>query len=303
MAGAVAASIAILHSLTKSKSDKQPKPKATMSSKLVPANPADVMVIRDLTPNIITLSVPFSRFGMLRVGGRGTVVKLTSGNLAVFSPVALTPQVQARLATFGSGKVAYIVAPDIEHHIFVSDWARAFPDAKIIGPEGLPEKRAKTKGDERIGDEVFHTVFLAKTKAETKISTEFDADFEYEFVDGHTNKELVFFYKPDKVLIQADLFFNLPANEQYSRVKDEPKEGVMSRFFGGIQSTEGEAKGMKRFLWYLASSGNRESFNESVRRIDTWDFTTVVPCHGDTMVGNGKEIFRKVFEWHLQGKK
>lgn len=44
-----------------------------MSSKLVPANPEDVMVIRDVTPNIVTLSVPFSRFGKLRIGGRGTV--------------------------------------------------------------------------------------------------------------------------------------------------------------------------------------------------------------------------------------
>jgi len=39
----------------------------------VPANPADVMVIRDLTPNVVTLSVPFARFGTLKVGGRGTL--------------------------------------------------------------------------------------------------------------------------------------------------------------------------------------------------------------------------------------
>lgn len=47
----------------------------SMSSKLVPSNPSDVMVIRDITPNVVTLSVPFSRFGKLRVGGRGTVGK------------------------------------------------------------------------------------------------------------------------------------------------------------------------------------------------------------------------------------
>lgn len=46
-----------------------------MSSKLIPSNPADVMVIRDVTPNIVTLSVPFKRFGTLRVGGRGTIGK------------------------------------------------------------------------------------------------------------------------------------------------------------------------------------------------------------------------------------
>lgn len=184
----------------------------------------------------------------------------------------------------------------------MSEWARAFPDAKLIGPEGLPEKRAKAR-DPKIGKEAFATVFSAKTKRETHISPEFDADFEYEFVDAHTNKELVFFYKPDRVLIQADLFFNLPPNEQYSRVKDGQKEGWLSRFFARIQSTEGDAKWLKRFIWYFISSSNREGFNDSIRRIDGWDFSTVVPCHGDTMEGSGKELFRKVFEWHLQGKK
>lgn len=48
---------------------------AGMSSKLIPANPADVMVIRDITPNVVTFSVPFKRFGTIPVGGRGTVGK------------------------------------------------------------------------------------------------------------------------------------------------------------------------------------------------------------------------------------
>lgn len=44
-----------------------------MSARLVPPSPADVMVIRNITPNIATFSVPFARFGKLKVGGRGTL--------------------------------------------------------------------------------------------------------------------------------------------------------------------------------------------------------------------------------------
>lgn len=44
-----------------------------MSSKLIPDNPSDVMVIRQITPNVVTLSVPFLRFGRLKIGGRGTI--------------------------------------------------------------------------------------------------------------------------------------------------------------------------------------------------------------------------------------
>ncbi len=149
-------------------------------------------------------------------------MRLTSGALAVFSPVALTPEVKAKIAELG-GTIRYIVAPDIEHHIFVSDWKREFPDAYIIGPEGLPEKRAKSK-DDKVGSEDFFKVFEAKTKAAMAITPEFDADFAYEYVDAHMNRELVFFYKPDRALIEADLLFNLPPTEQYSRVQG-PRQG------------------------------------------------------------------------------
>ncbi|TLS23470.1 uncharacterized protein PpBr36_05648 [Pyricularia pennisetigena] len=266
----------------------------TMSSKLIPDNPAEVMVIRNITPNVVTMSVPFKRFGHFDIGGRGTIVRLTSGSLAVFSPVALTPDVKTKVAEMG-GKLQYIVATDIEHHIFVSDWKKEYPDAHILGPEGLPEKRAKVHNDERIGKEAFHTVFTKAEKGKQTVTPEFDADFTYEFVDAHPNKELVFLYRPDRVLIQADMLFNLPAIEQYSRVPEaaKPKNGLLNRFFTSVNTTAGDAMGIKRFLWYAISSKDREGFNKSVQRINEWDFVTIVPCHGETIEGNGKEVFEK----------
>lgn len=44
-----------------------------MGSKLFPGDPSQVMVIRKVTPEITTLSVPFSRFGLVNFGGRGTI--------------------------------------------------------------------------------------------------------------------------------------------------------------------------------------------------------------------------------------
>jgi hypothetical protein len=52
-----------------------------MSSKLIPSNPADVMVIRHVTPNIVTFSVPFARFGTAKIGGRGTLGKRKQSSL------------------------------------------------------------------------------------------------------------------------------------------------------------------------------------------------------------------------------
>ncbi|KAK4124892.1 hypothetical protein N657DRAFT_643654 [Parathielavia appendiculata] len=276
-----------------------------MSSKLIPQNPDEVVVIRDLTPNIVTFSVPFLRFGKFPIGGRGTLVRLSSGVLAVFSPVALTESTKAKVASLG-GNVRYIIAPDIEHHIFLSEWAAAYPGAKLIGPEGLPEKRQKAaRDDAKIGKEPFAVVVTKENcREKIKIGDDFDADFDLEYVHVHPNKELVFLYKPDRVLIQADLVFNLPAEEQYSRVPEhqKPKPGVLGKLFNSFQTTQGDAMGMKRFLWHVISRADREAFNESVMRIAGWEFDTIVPCHGETMVGNGKEVFEKVFAWHLEGK-
>ncbi|KFH46172.1 hypothetical protein ACRE_029610 [Hapsidospora chrysogenum ATCC 11550] len=278
-----------------------------MSSKLIPSNPADVMVIRNVTPNIATFSVPFSRFGTVKIGGRGTLVKLSSGDLAVFSPVALTDDARAKVDEMG-GNVAYIVALDIEHHIFISEWAKAFPSAKLVGPEGLPQKRAKQHAegnDPKIGDEKFAVVFTKAGKRDIRIGEDFDADFDYEYVDGHGNRELVFLYRPDRTLIEADLMFNLPAREQYSRVPEaeRPASNLTGRTFEGLNNPHGgENKWMKRFNWYVVAK-DRASFNDSVQLIDGWDFDTLIPCHGDVLEGNAKEVFHKTFEWHLQGKK
>lgn len=182
-------------------------------------------------------------------------------------------------------------APDIEHHIFLSPWAKEFPDANIIGMEGLPEKREKdpdTKGLK------FHHVFTPSNKRELKITPEFDDDFDYEYVDAHQNKELVFFHKPSRTLIEADLLFNLPATEQFSRSSQDPTSGILTRLFTALMNTRGEMTWQKRVLYYGAGSSNRKAFAESVRKIQTWgDFDRLIPCHGDVIEKDGSKILNK----------
>lgn len=40
---------------------------------LFPSNPSATMVIRNVTPNIVTMSLPFARFGIFSFGARGTL--------------------------------------------------------------------------------------------------------------------------------------------------------------------------------------------------------------------------------------
>lgn len=268
------------------------------AAKLIPSDPAKVMVIRDVTPTITTLSLPFKRFGLVQFGGRGTLVKLKTGSVAVFSPVALTPEVKAKIQSMGTMK--YIVATDMEHHIFVSPWAKEYPLAEVIGMEGLPEKR---EGDEANKGVKFAHVFTAGNKRDMRISPEFDEEFEYEFVHSHQNKELVFLHKPTKTLIEADLLFNMPPTEQYSRTGVAPDAGIFSKFFGAMLNTRGDMRWQKRFLWYGPGGKDRAGLAESAKRINSWDFDRIIPCHGDVIETGGKSILQNLTAWFVEGKK
>ena len=100
-------------------------------------------------------------------------------------------------------KVAYIAALDYEHHIFITEWAKAFPSAKLLGVEGLAEKREK---DQATAGSQFHHVWKKNT-ASIKVDSDFDQEFEHEYVGSHANKELVFLHKPDRTLIEAEYVF------------------------------------------------------------------------------------------------
>jgi Domain of unknown function (DUF4336) len=266
------------------------------AAKLIPVDPAKVMVMRDITPNLTTLSTPFSAYGMIKVGIRGTVVKLQTGALAVFSPVALTPDVQSKIRSMGN-KVKYLSALNIEHHIFLTPWALAYPDAQIIGVEGLPEKRDR---DPATSGLKFSHIFTKSNKLDHRISDEFDEEFSYEYIHSHRNGELVFFHQPTKTMIQADLIFNPPATEQYSRSGESPTSGILTGIFNGFMGIDGEALWQRRWLYYTFGASDRAGFAESVKRMDRWDVQRVIPCHGDVIESGGKGVFDKMMSWYRE---
>lgn len=73
------------------------------SSKLVPDDPAKVMVIRDVVPNtLVTLSTPFWRFGQIKIGGRGTI--------------GMNSLKQSHLTHTPSSKVSLVYTSHIAYH-------------------------------------------------------------------------------------------------------------------------------------------------------------------------------------------
>jgi hypothetical protein len=104
--------------------------------------------------------------------------------------------------------------------------------------------------------------------------------------------------------------FNMPPTEQYSKVpeNERPKTGffgigpLANLIFNHLGRTEGDMTWPHRFIWYGIAGKDKNGFNQGIQRIDGWDFENVIPCHGDTMLGDGKERFRRVFACHLKNK-
>lgn len=88
--------------------------------------------------------------------------------------------------------------------------------------------------------------FSRANKRALVLPAELAADVEIEYWDAHANRELALLHRPTRTLVEADVLFNLPAREQYSRTGEDPAAGAWTRF--ALHFTT-EGKGQQRFMW------------------------------------------------------
>lgn len=214
-----------------------------------------------------------------------------------FSPVILTPKVLEKVNSLGT--LWYIVGLNQEYHLHLSSWAKEFPQTKVIGMEGLPEKREKKEARQGVR---FDTVFTNEGKLDIKIAPEFDNEFQYEYIPSLQNRELVFIHIPTRTLMEADVIFNLPATEQYSRSGENPSSGILGLALGKLMNANGHIRWQGRMMWYVSGSKDRQGLAESLRRIQNWGFRRIIPCHGDVIEEDAKIVFDQVAKRFLEGK-
>jgi hypothetical protein len=82
---------------------------------------------------------------------RMAVVRLADHRLVIWSPVALSDAV--REAVDGLGRVQYLVAPNSLHHLFLEEWRRAYPEARLFAAPGLRKRRADLTFDGDLADQ------------------------------------------------------------------------------------------------------------------------------------------------------
>ncbi|KIM31424.1 hypothetical protein M408DRAFT_327637, partial [Serendipita vermifera MAFF 305830] len=216
----------------------------------------DGVKIRKVTDSISIFSRPFTRFGILPLGGRSIAVKLSNGGVWV---LASTPPTEATKKEIDSlGHVAYIVSPNLDHHWFLTAFKEAYPSAKLIGSGQLAEKRQDLK---------FDGLYMKDAEGTTY---GFEDDITAIPFAGTALADIAFYHKPTKTLIVGDLVYNLPNTES------------MPSIFNGLFKTFSPGGSIHKKL-IAGSIQNRETVAAAAKAVDALDIERIIPLHGDVI--------------------
>ncbi|KAI0707536.1 hypothetical protein C8T65DRAFT_650839 [Cerioporus squamosus] len=232
------------------------------------------IVIREVAQNVWTFSRPFTLFKLVPVGGRSTAIKLDSGEVWILASTPLTDETRQKLAELGD--VKYIVGGNTFHNLFLKSYKEAYPGAKLVGPEDLTKKGI--------------TLDAAFSATNPEPVLGFEDEIEACYFSGYANKDIAFYHKASKTVIAADLLFNVPANEQFSKSSESPK----SILFGGMKPTGWQ---MPWFLW--AKQADKSAMALEAKKVYAWDFDRYIPCHGDVIETGAKAAWKAAWASYL----
>ncbi|MCP4004300.1 MAG: DUF4336 domain-containing protein, partial [bacterium] len=187
------------------------------------------------------------------------------------SPIAATPDLVREVKALGP--VAYIVAPNRLHHLFISEWQRACPDALLYVAPGLDTKRADLAFEGVLGDE-------PEPGWKDVVDQVLIGGFPFA-------NEVVFFHRPSATLIATDLAFNIGASSPpLTRAAFR-----LARTYGRLAPTL-----LERLL-----VRDRAAFRNSLERILGWPFDRIIVAHGEVSENGGREELVRGYSWILGG--
>jgi len=207
------------------------------------------------------------RFGPIRMHTRMTLVRLADGRLWVHSPLPPTPECVAAVRALGP--VAYVVAPNLSHHLFFGDFMQAFPEARGYLAPGLAAKRPD----------------LARwSRWPTGAHAPWAGDLSSWFIEGLPQiDETVWFHRDSGTLVVTDLLFNFGTETRGLARLAARLLGVYRR------------PGMSRTMKWLVK--DRAAFRRSIGPLLALDVRRIVPAHGEVVVDEAGGVLARAFDW------
>ena len=189
-----------------------------------------------------------------------TVARLRDRSLLIYAPIGFDAEAAAAIDTLG--RVAHLVAPNLFHHLYLSDALARWPDARLHAPAGLAAKRPD----------------LPPARGLDAPDPAWGGALELIRIDGAPRlDEHVLLHRPSGTLLCADLCFHIgrPAN-------------LASRLVFGLMGVGGERLAQSR-AWRLLAR-DRAAARVAVERVLAWPIRQIAPCHGEPVAVTAGEL-------------
>lgn len=228
-----------------------------------------VTMLDEFGPSIYLAEGPTVSFAGFPYPTRMVVVRLTQGELWVWSPIALTKELVEEVQTIGS--VRYIVSPNKLHHLFLREWAERWPDAHLYAPPGLARKRP---------DLHFHAEL--KDEPDSSWATNIDQVI---FGGSFAMQEVAFFHWPSRTAIVGDLI------QRFREANLSGWQGVVMRL-GGLVGPRGSTPRDWR-LTFLRRGPARAARS----KVLSWNAERLLIAHGECASGDAAAIIASALSW------
>ncbi len=208
------------------------------------------------------LGLPFST--------RMTVVRLSTGDLWVHSPIKLSDYITEKMGSLG--RVKYLIAPNHLHHLFLSEWIAAYPNAEVYGTNEVIKKRS---------DISFH----ASLNNQQRYA--WNPDIEQELFSGSPlMEECVFYHNRSSTLIVTDLVENF-SGQDFNCWQKVVAKGV------GILAPNGKMPLDWRLSFMFGEAKARKHFD----RLLAWNPRMLVMSHGEIIDKHAHKFLEQSFKW------
>jgi len=200
---------------------------------------------------------------------RMAIAQLRDGSLWVWSPIALTPELERAVESLGP--VRQIVSPNKIHHLFLKEWAEKWPEAVLHAPPGLARRRPDLRFDAELGD-----------AADAAWADDIDQVI---FRGSIALDEVAFFHRPSRTAILGDLV------QRHDPERMKGLKGMLMRLDGLV----GENGSTPRE--WRASFLRRGAARAARTRLLAWNPERLLIAHGACAQQDAGEILTRALAW------
>lgn len=226
-------------------------------------------MLEEFGPSIYSADGPAVSFYGFPYPTRMAVVRLSDSSVWVWSPIALSDELVSAITAIGP--VRHIVSPNKIHHLFLAEWAKRWPKARLYAPPGLANRRRDLSFDEELGDEP---------------SPAWAADIDQVIFRGSlAMEEVVFFHRASRTAIICDLI------QRHPEATMKGWKGMLMR----LDSLVGKDGSTPRE--WRASFIRRSKARKAREKVLGWQPDRLLIAHGECAQDGATSVIDQALGW------